>query len=219
MDINSIEPNSNKYRQEKLKEKYEQGLSDGAGGLVPKKKREKVVLGGATIKKKSLTKRFVETFFAGNVTDVKSYLIFDVLFPAIKETIASMITKGSEMILFGEPSHASRKRTGDTTYISYGSSYRNEKERRTPSIQNRMARRFDDIKLDSREDAERIVGALEEIMDIYKQVTIGDLYDAVGITPEWSDRAEEYGWADLNGIHVSRVRDGYILEMPKCIKL
>ena len=211
MDLNNIEPNSHKYRQEKLKE--------SGGELVPKKKMEKVITGGAIVKKKGLAKRFFETFFAGNVTDVKSYLIFDVLFPAIKETINSMITKGSEMILFGEPGRSSRKRTGETTYVSYGNSYRTEKERRTPSVQNRMTHRFDDIKLDTREDAERIIGALEEVMDIYKQVTIGDLYDAVGITPEWSDRAEEYGWTDLNGVHVSRVRDGYILEMPKCIRL
>lgn len=207
MDINSLEPNSHKYRQEKKP----------VTGDVPKKKIEKVISGTATLKKRGLGRRFMDVFFTGSGQDVKSYLIFDVLIPAIKETINNMINKGTEMILFGESSRPAKKVSGN--YVSYSSSFKGEREKIAPSRQNRMIRRFDDIKFESRADAEHVIDILAEVMSIYNQATIGDLYDAVGITPDWTDNVEEYGWTDLSGTHVSRIRDGYILEMPKCIKL
>lgn len=212
MDINSLEPNSHKYRQEASKQKQAEQPQ--------KKKIEKVISGKATLQKKSLSRRFIETFFTGDAKDVKSYLIFDVLIPAIKETMSSLITKGAEMMLFGEATSRSSKSSSGGTYVSYGGQYRKEsRERLTPSRQNRMAHRFDDVKFESRADAEQVIDILTEFIDLYGQATIGDFYDAVGITPEWTDDVDVFGWTDIRDVRVSRVRDGYILELPKCIKL
>ncbi len=213
MDINSLEPNSHKYRQTKAQEKTED--------IVPKKHVEKVINGKATVRKRGLGKKFIDIFFNGDITDVKSYLIFDVLVPSIKETINNLINRGTEMILFGEATKSSttKRATSSGTYVSYGSPYRGEREKLPSSTRNRMVRRFDDIKFESRGDAEQILDTLAELMDIYHQATVGDLYDAVGITPEWTEDVESYGWTDISGARVTRIRDGYILEMPRCVKL
>lgn len=211
MDINSLEPNSHKYRQAKVAGQDDQ--------KPVKKKVEKVITGSATIKKRSLLKRFIDTFFNGDAKDVKSYLVFDVLVPSIKETINSLINKGTEMILFGESSRSAKKSPNNGTYVSYGSSYRGERERLPSSKQNRMIRRFDDIRFETRGDAEQVLDILLELISIYNQATVGDFYDAVGITPEWTEDVESYGWTDISSARVSRIRDGYILEMPRCIKL
>lgn len=210
MDINSLEPNSHKYRQAKAEGKTDQ--------MMPKKKVEKVISGSATVKRRGLFRRFIDTFFNGDVKDVKSYLIFDVIVPSIKETINSIVNKGTEMILFGE-STRSAKKSGSGTYVSYGSSYRGERERLPSSTRNRMVRRFDDIRFETRGDAEQVLDILIELISIYNQATVGDFYDAAGITPEWTEDVDSYGWLDISGAKVNRTRDGYILEMPRCVKL
>lgn len=211
MDINNLEPNSHKYRQEKAKV---------SGELTERHRVEKVISGTATVKKRSLTKRFVETFFAGDMKDVKSYLIFDVMVPAIKETINSLINKGTEMILFGESTRSpSKNRISGGTYVSYGSSFRNEREKLVPSRQNRMLHKFDDICFETIGDANQVVDILTELISLYHQATVGDFYDAAGVTPEWSDSTENYGWTDLTGVRVVRTRAGYIIDLPRCVRL
>lgn len=212
MDINSLEPNAHRYRQAKIQGEKEE--------TPPKKHVEKVISGNATVRRRSLGRKFIDIFFNGDITDVKSYLIFDVLVPSIKETINSLINKGTEMILFGETTKSvTKKSTSSGTYVSYGSPYRGERERLPSSNRNRVLRRFDDIKFENRGDAENVLDTLAELMDIYHQATVGDFYDAVGITNDWTEDVDNYGWTDISGARVSRVRDGYILEMPKCTKL
>jgi len=214
MDINNLEPNSHKYRQEK---------AQGAKPVVEKQHIQKVISGTATLHRKSLGRRFIDIFFNGDVKDVKAYLIYDVLFPAIKETVSNLVTKGTEMILFGEASRSSSNKikTGIGTYVSYGGQYRESRERLMPSRQNRMSHRFDDVKFETRGDAEQVLDVLVDYVERYGQATIGDFYDACGITPEWTDTAEceSYGWKDMRGASVSRIRDGYIVDLPKCTKL
>lgn len=211
MDINSLEPNSHKYRREK---------GNGDPAVQERPRVEKVISGTATIKKRSLAKRFVDTFFAGDMRDVKSYLIFDVMVPAIKETIDSLINKGTEMILFGEATKpASKNRISGGTYVSYGSSFRPEREKLVPSRQNRMLRKFDDICFETIGDANQVVDILTELIDLYHQATVGDFYDAAGITPEWTEADENYGWTDLSTARVVRTRAGYIIDLPKCVRL
>lgn len=208
MDINSLEPNSHKYRQEKVTNKPER---------LERKRLEKVISGTAIIQKKGLIKRFIETFFVGDTKDVKSYLIFDVLIPSIKETLNSLVNKGTEMILFGDSSRPAAKRSGGT-YVSYGSAYKNDRER-TPSRQNRMVRKFDDVVFETRGDAEQVIDILMECISLYDQATVADFYDAAGISSDWAEPTDDYGWTDLSSVNIMRIRNGYILDLPKCVKL
>ena len=70
---------------------------------IPKKKNiEKVTKGAARTKKKS---KFLDSFIAEDVKDVKDDLIGDGLVPTIKSTIVEMVFNGVDMYLFGEVRH------------------------------------------------------------------------------------------------------------------
>ena len=43
--------------------------------------------------------------------------------------------------------------------------------------------------------------------------TIGDLYDLVGMTGDFTDN--KWGWDNLSRASTTRVRDGYILVLPR----
>ena len=84
INIDDFKPNSNKYKQEQI-------VKGDSGNTPAVKKVEKVVSGTATKKKKSLGRRLFDIFIDEDVGDVKTYLVYDVLVPAIKENIADML--------------------------------------------------------------------------------------------------------------------------------
>lgn len=216
MDINNLEPNSHKYRQEGNKPKTVSSPE------APQKKEDiaKVLSGNAKLRRRGLTKRFADIFFAGDIKDVKTYIFTDVLVPAIKETFRDIWTKGLDMMLWGDT--APRKKSSSSsggTYISYGSSFRSDSKERLPSKQNRLLHRFDDIVLESRADAEELIETLNDRIKRYGEATVGDLYDVLEITPTWADDVEAWGWTDIRSASITRNREGYIVELPPCVKL
>ena len=217
MDVNDLTPENTKYRSSGK----EGVVNANQEQLVKRERVGKVITGSAKIQKKPITKRFLETFLAGDVRDVKQYILMDVMVPAIKDTISDILTKGIEMMIFGETksSSAKKKTSGGGTYVSYGSAFR-EKSERLPSYRNRMSHEFDDIVFETRGDAETVLDSLGGVLEKYEQVTVADFYDLCEISITWADDAEKWGWTDLRNAYVSRAgRDGYIINLPKPIKL
>ena len=52
-----------------------------------------------------------------------------------------------------------------------------------------------------------------EMIDTYDEVSVGSLYQLVGITPDFTD--DKYGWTNLSTASVSRNRDGYYINLPR----
>ena len=73
------------------------------------KKIEKVVSGEVIRRKKPLSKRFAELFVTGDSRTVGQYILFDILLPAAKDTIADVVTQGIERTLWGEARSTSRR--------------------------------------------------------------------------------------------------------------
>ena len=71
----------------------------------------------------------------------------------------------------------------------------------------------DDLIIASRAEAEQVLDEMYELLDTYKQVTVADFYDMLGISSEFTDN--KYGWTNLNGARVIRVRDGYRIDLPR----
>lgn len=168
-------------------------------------------------KKESTADKFKKAFFGEDVTNVKDYVIFDVMIPALKATLSDMIGNGIEVLLFGE-SRGKRKKEGS----SYGSYYRRRDDRdrdRDRRSNVRGASSFDDIILDSRGEAEEVLSQLSDLAIDYGQASVADLYDLVGISANFTD--EKYGWfkGELRSAGVRRVRDGYLLELPRASRL
>lgn len=187
------------------------------------RKLEKVVTSPPIVRKKSLIDRFAETFFGEDAKNVGNYIVWDILLPAAKNTISEMFSSGIEMLLFGSGRERSRSRVRDRdrdrTYISYDRMYRDrDQDRQDDRRQIRRARvvhEFDDIIIESRGEAEKVISLLIEQIEEYGAASIADFYDLVGITGQFTDN--KYGWDDLSTARIERVREGYILDLPKPI--
>jgi hypothetical protein len=197
MDIDKLPPNSHQYRQE-----------------MERKKVEKVVSGTVTTKKKSLGRRFADIVLSGDLVSVKEDLKEDFL-EFGKETAL----KALEMLLWGDSRASTRRKvSGRSNPFPYSSISRgNAQQPKTDYSRVRSTHNFDDIVLESRGDAEQVLDVLCDMLETYGQVTVADLYDAVGKTSRFSDN--NYGWTNLQTAYVSRVRQGYLLNMPKCVQL
>lgn len=180
------------------------------------KKVEKVITGEVTTRKKSLGKKFSETFLGDDINNVRSYIFFDVIIPAVKDTISNVVSNGIEMLLFGEPRRTGSKSNG--SYTSYSNYYSKKEERRSTPSSRGTAHDFRDIILQTRGEAEEVLSNLVDIVYDYGSASVADMYDLVGITGNFTDN--KYGWTDLSGCRVNRARGGgYIIDLPKVERL
>lgn len=190
------------------------------------KKVEKIIAGTARQKKKSLGKRMAESFFEDDIPNVGHYMLHDVIKPAAKSMLYDMISGGAAMSLFGETKGARTVRDRGKSYVSYNSinsAYntrsggRSEQGRREIGSRSRSSHNFDDIVLESRGEGEHVLSHLVDLVDDYGEATVADLYDLVGIDGNFTDT--KYGWTNLASACVDRVRDGYVINLPKTIVL
>lgn len=75
----------------------------------------------------------------------------------------------------------------------------------------------------SREEAKTILKYMQEIIDKYGYVTLGDFYDLSGFGVTTLDEYDDTkGWRSLKGASVSLTKfahDGYIIELPALEKI
>lgn len=65
----------------------------------------------------------------------------------------------------------------------------------------------------SRNEAEEVLDHLISICDRRGVVTVGELYDLVGISKTYM--CENWGWRDLRDARAAHTRSGYVLDLPK----
>lgn len=183
-------------------------------------KQTQIIKNKATIRKKSPLVRFREVFFGDDARSVASYVAQDVLLPAAKDMISDAVTQTVERILFGDSSPARRttSRSSNASYTPYhraSASYKksNGTNDRRGDRRKRASHDFDDIEFDTRAEAEVVLDRLYDLVNDYDYATVSDLYDLVGIDAKFTD--ENYGWYDLRGSTIRRIRSGYILDLPK----
>lgn len=178
------------------------------------KEREKLQpIAKAKTKKKSEIRKFTDVFVAEDVTSVKDYIVNDVLIPAAKKAISDIITNGIEMLLYGEVKGKNRDRgNGRVSYTKY---YERDRDYDRYSRPRRSVYDYDDIILETRGEAEEVLGRMDDLIDNYGMVSVADLYDLVGIQGNYTDN--KYGWTNLRMAGVQRVRDGYMLKLPKAL--
>lgn len=179
-----------------------------------KKKVEKVVTGKAVAKKKGGIQKFTDVFISEDISNVRSYILMDVLVPALKKAVADIVTNGIDMLLYGEAGHTKTRSTGSK--IAYNSIYRDTRDPLPRRARNDFD--YDRIIFNSRGDAEAVLNAMDEMISQYKVVTVGDLYDLADVTTN-NYMINKYGWTDIRTADVVRVSDGYVIKLPKPMPL
>ncbi len=184
-------------------------------GPLPQKRTEKVVTGDVKQRKKTGLSKAANTFLPGDVDSVKSYILMDVLVPSIKRAISDIVCNGINMLL-GEPNRGKGNSVG--AKVSYRQYYQDRDDRRDYARPRSQAQySYDDIVFDDRGDAEAVLERMEELLERFDVVSVADLFDMAGISCNYTDN--KYGWTDLRSAHVERVRDGYIINLPRATSL
>ena len=197
-------PNSHKFRE-------------GEMATADDKKIEKVVKGKVRTKPKSGISKISEVFIAEDAENVKSYILMDVLVPAVKKAISDIVRDGIDMLLYGE---SPRKKIGSASqYVSYRDYSRRDDDRFRDPRDSRVRSGYnhDDIILETRGEAEEVLTRMDELIDTYGVVSVADLYDLIGKTCEYTDN--KYGWTNIRNAEPIRVRDGYMLKLPKALPI
>lgn len=180
------------------------------------KRVEKPVAVGK-VKKKSEIRKFSDVFLADDIGDVGRFIVSDVVIPTVKNLFYDVIESSLKMALFGDRGRTKRSgRTGE--YVSYDRMSRRDDRnyRDEPVVRSRYS--YNDIVLDTRGEAEDVLSQMDAIIENYDgMVSVADLYDLVGHTGDYTDH--KYGWTNLRNAEVVRVRDGYMLKLPKAIPL
>lgn len=169
-------------------------------------------------KKRSLRKQFSETFVAGDMRGAIAYVFVDVMLPAAKDMVVEAGSTWIERLIYGETRRRGIRhpQAGSTGYVSYnrmsGPMSRVAGPARSLSRASRARHNFDEIILDSRTEAEEVIDRLFDLVNQYEMASVADLYELVGLASTHIDH--KWGWVDLEGAGVTRIRAGYLLDLP-----
>lgn len=205
-------PKNNRFEEENDSKKERESKQD---------KNIKRVVNGKVVRK-----RKVNGGFADASQDILGYVARDIFMPYIKDMVSDAIVQSTDRLLFGEsrgnrPANRRTARangsTGHISYNRYSKPVTNQPSTPRPNISNqaRARHQFDSIILASRTEADEVIDRLYDLLGMYDSVTVSDFYEMLGIAPKYTD--ENWGWTDLHGASVRRVRNGFMLVLPEPI--
>jgi len=160
-----------------------------------------------------LSKKLRDSFIPDDIQDVKSYLIFDTIIPHVKETVLDLIN----MAFYGE-SYGGRRNSRRGYYstnerTSYASYYKSDRDREKRD-RSRKSNDIPEIIVESRADGMDVIEEMNNLIDEYDSVSVGDLNQIVGVTGNYQD--EKFGWYDISSAKVKRVGpDEYLIDLPR----
>ena len=198
-------PNSHKYKEQQNASPTEE------------KKVTKVVNGPVKTKRNDVRK-LADIFISEDISNVKSYIFMDVLVPAIKKAIYDIITNGIDMFLYGGSGKGRNNQPGaKVSYRNYYEQKNNGGYRASDNVRQSNAFDYDDIVFNNRGEAEAALQQMKDIVARYGIVTVNDLYEMTPLSAPYT--SQKYGWMDVSNVDIVRVRDGYILKLPRAVPI
>lgn len=196
----SIPPNSYKYKEEQA-------------AVTEKKEIKKVVNSTATTRKKSELSKFADKFIAEDASNIKSYIVDDLVVPTLKKLVSNIIIDTVETILGTGERRRGGGRDSDRPYVSYRSY--SDRDHRDSHRDDRPSIRFDYdvIEYPSRGDAEAVLDEMYAAVKKYGLVTVAEMYDMSGLVAPYT--AHNYGWTSVRNAEVRRSGGKYIISLPK----
>ena len=186
---------------------------------------KKVTKGEVTLKKKGAFTKIKNSIIVGDSRNIGSYLVNDVILPAVKETLFDIIRNGAEMLLFDSYSRRRNKRgridKDYTKYASYtSSSLDKDKKERERGYSRSSDFDIDDLRFERKDDAEDVILSLRYEIEEYGKVSVAALYDFIGKSSEVPYTANNYGWDASNfDPMVKEYRRDFYLILPQPIRL
>lgn len=168
---------------------------------------------------KPLGRRLRDTFIAGDIKTAASTAAIVVLVPALKEAFTDALSTGFERLIYGESRGGGRRRPPGSpqregNYVTYNRMSRDPQPtpRDRASRISREAFEFQDLILADRNAADSAIQGMFDLLEKYDSVSVADLYTMLGVKTEYTD--QKWGWRSLRGANVTKVRQGYLLDLP-----
>lgn len=199
-------PNSHKYKEEQR-------------AATTEEKRVQKVVKTPVKTKKNEVRKLADIFISEDISNVKNYIFMDVLVPAIKKAIYDIVTNGIDMFLYGGTGKGkSNSSTGTkVSYRNYYDQKNTSSYRGSESVKPHNGFEYDDIIFDNRGEAEAVKQQMQAAIGRYGFVTVADLYDMVDLPAPYT--SQKYGWMDVSNAEAARVRDGYMLKLPRAVPI
>lgn len=191
---------------------------------IQRKHLDAVGTGRSKPMKQPFLKRLKNTFIDDDFTptNLKDYVVKDVVAPAIQNAILDGVNGALEMAFGIGIVRRGTKRVGGV--ISSRTQYRNSGNSRTigngsasvssqsAASERRSKSTFEPQMKDNKKEAEDIMISLEALLEEQPDagVSVSDYYDAFGITTEHTDN--KYGWYDLSGMRLQEIRNAFYDE-------
>ena len=178
--------------------------------VTEERKLEPVVSGQAMAQKKTGLGRVASSIVTESFSSLGNYLLEDWLIPAVKKTIDDLFSNGIHYLLYGKS--AEPKSGTLASKISYSGFY--QKPYGGQSTMSSSVLDFENIIFSNRGDAEAVLTAMDDIIDRFGVVSVGDLYELSDVqAPSYT--VNKYGWLNIRSAEVIRCRDGYMLKLPR----
>lgn len=172
-----------------------------------------VVTGDVQVRKKTVFSKIASKFFAEDITDVKSYVINELLIPGLKRAFLNSL----EMMLLGK----SGNKPGVSNVVQQVSyrDYFDAKYNQPKPVQNGSNYfDYDNLIYVDRGDAEIVLENMRDILQKFHVVRVSDMYEISKKESPYT--ANRYGWTDLRTAMVVPVHGGgYMIKMPKAMAL
>lgn len=191
---------------------------------------KKIVNSRAIKRKKSVGKRLLEMVVGDQVTDVRTFVVQDILVPAVKDMVADMAHGITDILIYRDTrggrgyrgyshgyDYSRQYRSSDPLDRKYGYGY--SERRRDPRNDGprRALKITDDIIVGSKREAENVLSEMARCIQQYGQVTLSQVYSMVGWDQTYTDNY--WGWYDMGSAHTKRVREGWLLDIPKPVPM
>jgi len=199
----------------------------------PKKAVERIVQGEAVTRKKPFFRRLRDTFLANRADTVGEYVVWDILIPAFKNTVADSGKAFIDNMLFDGRRGQSGSIVGNMVNQSIGQYQYSQQQanfNRTnynrvgnpipgPDIspRGRAIHDFKEILIPTRVEAEGVIASLLWHIENYNAVTVSDFYQMCGISPDYTD--DRFGWTDIQGAGILMRGNMYVIDLPRPIEL
>lgn len=189
-------------------------------------KKIEAVVEGRVIQRKRGTWSRIRGFFVDDGRSVGTYMVQDIAIPALRDLIFDMIKNGAERSLYGEVmvrSHSSVGRDGRFPYDKVrrsgsqsrgvSSLERKGSDRREMSDRGRRSHDFGEIVLETQWEAKDVLQQLDVLIERFDMATVADLYELINVDSNFQD--SKWGWYNLDGAKAVKVREGYLLQLPR----
>lgn len=184
---------------------------------------EPVITGKAIKRKIPLGQRFKKLFFGGDAKSVVRYVMGEVLIPAAKNMFVDTVEQGAKRMVYGD----SAPRRSSPLFGQPRFSYNRPVDRgvplstmlpgQPPRYPTASRQPSNEMLYYSRDDAERVLEGLRDIIDKYQVVSVADLNALSNLPSAYTDNS--WGWFNLSRVDIHQTHEGFVLILPQAEQL